>query len=108
MKVLVHSLVIGVALLSVPPAHAQQAAGSFGNGPPPNGEPHQPPPPAFDNCAGKAEGTSLMIKIRSGQTVQATCVRYSDGRLFSRPNQPPPFEGGQPPGGGQGQGSARP
>jgi hypothetical protein len=109
MRALGHGFFVVVALLAGGVARAEQALGSPpGGAPPQGGEPHQPPPPAFENCAGKTEGTSLMIKVLGGQTVQATCVRYSDGRLFSRPNHPPPFEGGSMAGGGQGPGQGKP
>jgi hypothetical protein len=55
----------------------------------------RPPPQAFADCRGKAEGAAVQHKTPRGDVVAATCVQTPDG-LAARPDQPldgPPPEG---------------
>ena len=78
--------------------------GAGGFGPPGEGGPdggrgpggrRRPPPQAFTDCKGKAEGAAVQHKTPRGDVVAATCIATPEG-LAARPNQP--LDGG-PPGG---------
>jgi len=77
--------------------------GGPGFGPPPgDGDPggpqggrRRPPPQAFADCRGKAQGAAVQHQTPRGDVVAATCVATPEG-LAARPNQP--LDGG-PPGG---------
>lgn len=62
--------------------------GGPGGGPPggPGGRRGPPPPQAFEDCKGKAEGAVVQHKTPDG-TVAATCVAGPNG-LFARPDRP--------------------
>jgi len=57
------------------------------------GQHHMPPPQAFEDCKGKAEGTSVMHRTPEGQ-VSAKCMMSPQG-MVARPDRPPP--GAMPP-----------
>jgi hypothetical protein len=56
--------------------------------PPPAQARHEPPPSAFDDCKGKAEGAAIQHTIPNGEKVAAICVNSPKG-LFARPEHPP-------------------
>ena len=60
----------------------------------PGGRPGPPPPQAFFDCRGKAEGASVQHTLPDGQLVPATCITTPQG-LAARPLRPP--QDGQPP-----------
>jgi hypothetical protein len=73
----------------VPAAHASP--------PPGGGRPHEPPPFAFEACAGKSEGADCTVTFHD-RTIEGSCVAYSDQRLFCMPDDmPPPPDGERPP-----------
>lgn len=55
------------------------------NTPPPR---HEPPPIAFEDCRGKAEGAAIQHTTPTGNMVPAICVNSPNG-LFARPEHPP-------------------
>lgn len=66
--------------------------GEGGPGPGPDGRP-RPPPQAFADCRGKAEGAVVQHQTPRGDIVPATCVSTPEG-LAARPDRP---SGGPPP-----------
>jgi hypothetical protein len=83
-----------------PPRRPEDGPGGFG---PPGGPPGQdggresdrrrPPPQAFADCRGKAEGDAVQHRTPRGDVVAATCIGTPQG-LAARPDTPP---GGAPP-----------
>ncbi|MBV1775282.1 hypothetical protein KSF73_06100 [Burkholderiaceae bacterium DAT-1] len=76
------------------------------NMPPPPGDhdqpPHhharrEPPPEAFTACEGKQAGDKVTVKTPRGDTLQASCRKHGDSKLFAMPDRPP-REGGRPDG----------
>ena len=89
-----HTLLAGLALISLaaaPPSHAQPARGT-----PP--APPAPPPEAYAACKGKTEGASVTLTMPDGKTLAGTC-RTMDGTLVAMPAGGPggPGAGGPPP-----------
>jgi hypothetical protein len=80
---------IGLALLLAVNAYAddspQQVRGK-GN--------RTPPPEAYTACEGKASGDNSSFTSPRGHNVTGTCQEM-DGRLFLRPDNPPPGQGGK-------------
>ena len=89
-----HTLLAGLALISLAaatPSHAQPARGT-----PP--APPAPPPEAYAACKGKTEGASVTLTMPDGKTLAGTC-RTMDGTLVAMPAGGPggPGAGGPPP-----------
>jgi hypothetical protein len=65
----------------------------------PGGPDHEPPPHAYEDCKGKAEGAAIMHQTPEGM-VAAHCMTSPKG-LVARPDRPPnpngPPKGANPP-----------
>jgi hypothetical protein len=84
-------LVLGA--LSLPSLAASTTNTEKNNCPPMEHPRHEPPPSAFDDCKGKAEGAAIQHTTPNGDKVSAFCVNSPNG-LFARPEHPPRSDDG--------------
>ncbi len=72
--------------------------GALASPPPggPGGGKHEPPPFAFEACAGKTEGDDCTVPFHD-ESKQGSCLVFRDQRLLCVPDDmPPPPSGDRP------------